>query len=98
MTVWPEPIRFQWDTGNIDKNWVKHQVTNAECEEIFFDPHKRLFYPAPRSGGETRYGLIGQTKDRRLLFVVFTIRGQTVRVISARDLNKRERGLYEETA
>jgi len=98
MTVWPEPIRFQWDAGNIDKNWVKHRVTNAECEEVFFDPHKRLFSPAPRTERETRYGLIGQTQDRRLLVVIFTIRGHAVRVISARDLNKRERGLYEEGA
>ena len=98
MTVWAEPIRFQWDAGNIDKNWTKHRVTNAECEEVFFDPHKRLFSPGPRPGGETRCGLIGQTKDRRLLVVICTIRGHAVRVISARDLNKRERGLYEETA
>lgn len=96
MTVWREPIRFQWDAGNLDKNWIKHQVTNGECEEAFFDPHKRLFHPAPRTDRETRYGLIGRTKDKRLLFVVFTIRGQAVRVISARDLNKREQGLYEE--
>ena len=98
MTVWAEPIRFQWDAGNIHKNWIKHRVTHAECEEAFFDPHKRLFHPAPRTERETRYGLIGQTKDRRLLVVIFTVRGPAIRVISARDLNKRERGLYEEGA
>ena len=98
MTVWKEPIQFQLDAGNREKNWIKHGVTNAECEETFFDPHKRLFHPAPRTEPETRYGLIGKTKEERLLFVVFTIRGHTVRVISARDLNKRERELYEETA
>ncbi len=98
MTVWPEPIRFQWDAGNREKNWLKHRVTNAECEEMFFDPHKRLFHLTPRTERETRYGLIGRTKDKRLLFVVFTIRGHAVRVISGRDLNKRERGLYEEVA
>ncbi len=96
MTVWPEPIRFQWDAGNREKNWIKHRVTNAECEEMFFDPHKRLVSLGPRTERETRYGLIGRTKEKRLLFVVFTMRGHTVRVISARDLNKRERGLYEE--
>ncbi len=96
MTVWPEPIRFQWDAGNLHKNWVKHRVSNGECEELFFDPHKRLLHLTQREEGELRYALIGRTKLERLLFVVFTVRGHTVRVISARALNKRERGLYEE--
>jgi uncharacterized DUF497 family protein len=98
MTVWPEPIQFQWDAGNHEKNWLKHHVTTGECEEAFFDSHKRIVGSALHAGHETRHILIGQTQGHRLLFVVFTIRGRTVRVISARDLNKRERGLYEETA
>ena len=97
MTVWQEPIQFQWDAGNQEKNWVKHRVTNAECEEAFFDPHKRILGSALHAGHEARYVLVGQTQANRLLFVVFTIRGHTVRLISARDLNRRERGLYEET-
>ena len=98
MNVWEEPIQFQWDAGNRDKNWLKHGVTTAECEETFFDPHKRVVGSALYTGRETRSVLIGQTQAGRLLFVVFTIRGHTVRVISARNLNRRERGLYEETA
>ena len=98
MIVWQEPIQFQWDTGNREKNWLKHRVTTAECEEVFFDPHKRIAQPPLRAGRETRYVLIGRTQAQRLLFVVFTLRGHTVRVISARHVNKRERGLYEETA
>ena len=97
MTVWQEPIQFQWDAGNQEKNWVKHHVTNAECEEAFFDPHKRLLYPTLHGERETRHVLIGYTAGKRLLFVVFTIRGHTVRIISARDVHGRERGLYEET-
>ena len=98
MHVWKEPIQFQWDAGNREKNWLKHRVTAAECEEAFFDPHKRLLASALRAGRETRSVLLGQTQAHRRLFVVFTIRGDAVRVISARNLNKRERGLYEETA
>ena len=98
MNVWGEPIQFQWDAGNQEKNRIKHGVTYAECEEVFFDPHKRLLDSMLHGGRETRHVLIGYTTDKRLLFVVFTIRGHTVRVISARDVNKRERGLYEETA
>ena len=98
MTVWQGPIQFQWDAGNNNKNWGKHQVTNVEGEEGFFDPHKRLFPTTPHEGREVRRLLIGRTQRERLLFVVFTIRGHAVRVISARDVNKRERGLYEESA
>lgn len=98
MTVWREPIQFQWDVGNQEKNWIKHRVTNAECEEVFFDPHKRILGSALHARDETRYALIGQTQGDRLLIAVFTMRGHTVRVISARDVNRRERGLYEETA
>ncbi|MDP3722346.1 MAG: BrnT family toxin [Candidatus Omnitrophota bacterium] len=98
MTVWKEPIRFQWDAGNREKNWTKHRVTTAECEEVFFDPHKRTLESMLHAGREVRHVLIGQTQGNRLLFVVFTLRGDTVRVISARNLNKSERGLYEETA
>jgi uncharacterized DUF497 family protein len=96
MTVWQEPIQFQWDAGNREKNWIKHRVTNAECEEVFFDPHKRLLRPTLRGEGETRHIVIGYTMDKRLLCIVFTIRGHMVRVISARDAHKRERSLYEE--
>lgn len=98
MNVWKEPIQFQWDAGNRDKNWLKHGVTTAECEEAFFDPHKRIVGATLHADRETRYVLLGQTQANRLLFVVFTIRRQTVRVISARNLKRRERGLYEETA
>ena len=97
MTVWQEPIQFQWDAGNQEKNWVKHRVTHAECEEAFFDPHKRLLRATLHGEHETRHVLIGCTASKRLLFVVFTIRGHAVRVISARGVHKRERWLYEET-
>ena len=97
MTVWREPIQFQWDAGNHNKNWITHRVTTAECEEVFFDPHKRWWRPAPQGARETRHVLIGYTAGRRLLFVVFTIRAHAIRVISARDAHRRERGLYEKT-
>ena len=97
MTVWQEPIQFQWDAGNREKNWVKHRVTNGEAEEAFFDPHKRLLGPTLHGERETRHVLIGHTTGQRLLCVVFTIRGHTVRVISARNAHRRERSFYEET-
>lgn len=85
---------FQWDEWNRDKNLLKHQVTDEECEEVFFDDFKKLLNDPLHSGQEQRYILIGKTKRHRVLFIVFTIRRQLIRVISARDLNKKERNLY----
>lgn len=98
MKIIPEPLIFEWDEGNQGKNWQKHHVGISEAEEVFFDEHKKL-YPDPiHSGKEKRKIIIGKTKKDRVLFLIFTIRKQKVRIISARDLNKREEGLYEKTA
>ena len=94
MQFFEKIVQFEWDSGNKDKGWKKHRVTNLEAEEVFFDPHKRI-YRAKKEQGEDRFLLIGKTIDGRLLFVVFTMRQNVVRVISARDLNRRERKLYE---
>lgn len=94
MKILPEPLAFQWDTANKDKNWQKHQVSSQEAEATFFDPHKRILKDPLHSGREERYVLIGESIRKRLLFVVFTIRKKEICIISARDLNKKERKLY----
>ena len=91
-------IGFEWDAHNRDKNLAKHRVTNEECEEVFFDERKNILKDLLHSGTEKRYIVIGSTKESRVLFVVFTIRNTKIRVISARDLNKKERHLYEKEA
>ncbi len=96
MEFFKDPPEFEWDTGNREKNFIKHRVTNAECEEAFFDPHKRLLKETLHVGSSTkekRYVLIGNTQADRPLFIVFTLRRNKIRVISARDLNRKERGL-----
>lgn len=95
MLTFPTPLRFEWDKGNRHKNSVKHEVTNEECEEVFFDDGKKIAKDVMHSGKEERHILIGKTSMGRLLFIAFTIRSSCVRVISARDLNKKERPLYE---
>lgn len=92
-----EPIAFQWDKGNIDKNWVKHKVKNKECEEVFFDLNKKIAKDPIHSKKEDRYILLGKTKKGRILYTVFTIRNNKIRVISARDINIKEKCLYEKT-
>lgn len=89
-------MEFVWDEGNQYKNWKKHKVSSQECEEVFEDEVKKIFQDPVHSETEDRYILIGVTKNTRLLFIIFTMRGKKVRVISSRDLNKKERGLYEE--
>ena len=96
MITIKEPHEFEWDKGNKDKNWLKHKVKNEECEEIFFDKKKKILKDVLHSGKEKRFIILGKTKKERLLFVVLTIRNKKVRVISARDVNKKEVILYEE--
>lgn len=93
-----EPIEFQWDEGNLNKNWTKHCVTNKECEEAFFDEKKKVARDPLHSKEEDRYVLLGKTKKGRLLYTVFSVRNNKVRVISSRDINKKERKLYEKAA
>ena len=94
MITVPQPISFQWDKGNSGKNVRKHGIHDMECEEVFFDPEKKLFEDIFHSGIEERYILLGSTKEGKVLFVVFTIRNNLVRVISARKINKKEKKLY----
>ena len=86
---------FQWDDGNISKNWYKHQVSRAETEEVFFNRPIRVAQSNGRSLDEDRFAALGQTSEGRLLTVVFTIRSDQIRVISARPMGRRERRMYE---
>ena len=85
---------FDWDEGNRDKNWISHQVTSSECEEIFFNQPLVVADDVPHSKDEQRYYALGQTNAGRLLFLVFTIRTELIRVISARDMSRKERKEY----
>ncbi|MDP2638125.1 MAG: BrnT family toxin [Candidatus Levybacteria bacterium] len=96
MKVVEKAFEFEWDKGNIDKNFKKHNVSNREAEEVFFDEKRFIFRDKLHSSGEERLRIIGRTKEKRLLFVVFTKRGKKIRIISSRDINKREVYLYEE--
>ncbi len=81
---------FDWDKSNILKNWERHRVAFDECEEVFF--HDPVFAPnLGHASGELRYFAYGRTVRRRLLTIIFTMRGNKIRVISARDMNRKER-------
>jgi uncharacterized DUF497 family protein len=85
---------FEWDTGNADKNWGRHRVNRAECEQVFFTRPLLIAPDAQHSRRGARFAALGKTVDGRRLSVVFTVRGTSVRVISARDMSRRDRRLY----
>jgi uncharacterized protein len=86
---------FEWDKGNVTKSFQKHGVTCAEAEEVFtehrFVPLGEQYYPPCP---EPRFGVLGKTHKGKLLFLVFTLRNERIRVISARPMNERERRFY----
>ena len=86
---------FQWDEGNAEKNWLRHAVSQGECEEVFFNSPLLVVPDEGHSAAEARFYALGQTDAGRGLFVVLTIRGALVRVISARDMSRREKKEYQ---
>ena len=91
-------VGFDWDAGNREKNWHKHGVSAGECEEIFFNLPLVVQDDTSHSKTERRFLVLGQTRAGRYLFVAFTIRKDKIRVISARDMNEKERIFYEQTS
>ena len=87
---------FQWDEGNSDKNWIRHQVTRFECEELFFNQPLIISEDSKHSKLESRFYSLGRTDSNCFLFISFTIREKLIRVISARDMTTKERKKYEE--
>lgn len=87
---------FDWDEGNLDKNWIKHRVSSVECEEVFFNFPLMLSDDEKHSKEEKRYYVLGQTNNGRNLFISFTVRDKQIRVISARDMSRKERKIYGE--
>ena len=81
---------FQWDDGNSGKNWDRHGVTDGEAEEIFFNDPFIAGSDVRHSEREVRFYALGRTDGARHLFVAFTIRGDQIRMISARDMTAKE--------
>lgn len=87
---------FEWDRNNIQKNWEKHRVSFLECEEVFFNQPLLVQDDDVHSKFEPRYYVLGRSNDGRHLFIVFTTRRNKIRVISARDMSRKERRIYRE--
>ncbi|OGE19143.1 hypothetical protein A3A14_01490 [Candidatus Daviesbacteria bacterium RIFCSPLOWO2_01_FULL_43_38] len=90
-------IGFQWDKGNVDKSYKKHGITTNEAEEIFVDENVFLVEDLKHPQSEQRLVAIGKSSQGKVLFVVFTVRKDKIRIISVRMANAKERRLYEKT-
>jgi uncharacterized DUF497 family protein len=87
-------VGFQWDDGNAEKNWKRHRVTQAEAEQVFFNKPILVTSDPGHSRAEERLFALGRTDIGRRLAIVFTIRGDLLRVISARPMSRQERAVY----
>jgi len=96
MQILPEIVQFVWDKGNEEKSKKSHGVEWWECEEVFFNFPLYLSPDIKHSKNEERFFAFGHSHADRLLTIVFTVRKKTIRVISARDMNKKERKMYHE--
>jgi len=96
VKIVPKPIIFEWDKGHIDKNLIKHAVTSKESEEVFGnEPHYLLEDAKHSTEKEARFMMWGMTNHKRKLTIIFTIRDEKIRVVSARDMHIKERRRYE---
>ena len=87
---------FDWDEGNARKN-EKHSVSMAETEQVFFNTPLLVLEDIKHSRHELRFHALGKTDMERLMHITFTLRdaGKKIRVISARDMHRKERSIYE---
>lgn len=93
--IFEQFLGFQWDVGNTNKNVLKHNVENWECEQVFFNRPLLVLDDLKHSVSEKRWAAFGKTDTDRFLVIVFTKRNNLIRIISARDMNNRERKFYD---
>ncbi|MDA0740114.1 MAG: BrnT family toxin [Nitrospirae bacterium] len=97
MIYFDQIIGFQWDQGNARKNVDKHDVSQSEAEQVFFNEPLLIVDDVKHGQSEPRFHALGVTTSGRRLHVTFTLREENtmVRVISARDMHRKERARYE---
>ena len=91
-------IGFEWDDGNARKSADKHDVSQSEAEQTFFNAPLLLLEDKKHSKQESRYHVLGKTDAARVLHITFTLREDDtlIRVISSGDMHKKERAIYEQ--
>jgi len=95
LQEYPDFTGFDWDKGSRDKNFKTHGVHGWECEQVFFNSPLIILEDEQHSAKEKRFAAYGPTDSGKQLMIVYTMRKKLLRVISARDMNKKEREFYE---
>jgi uncharacterized DUF497 family protein len=98
MTDLDQIVSFDWDDGNSRKSADKHGISQAEAESVFFNDPLIVVGDAKHGETEQRLHALGKTAQNRLLHITFTVRqnGTMIRVISARDMHRKERKVYDQ--
>jgi uncharacterized DUF497 family protein len=95
--LFKEKIEFDWDEGNLTKNFKKHKINRKSAEQLFFN--KEYFFPlgiqTTPQFDEPRFGVLGKDAEGKPLYACFTIRAGKIRIISVRPMSKMERKKYE---
>lgn len=97
MKVQDRELTFEWDKGNLEKSRRKHEITQEESETVFADENSLIIPDKPHSKTEERFAIIGKSDKNRNLFIVFTMRKEKIRIISARRMHKKEVEKYGKT-
>jgi hypothetical protein len=99
MIDWKQVTGFDWYAGNERIGEEKHTVSRFEAEEVFFNQPLLVLADQKHSQNEARYHVLGKNNDARLLHITFTLRSDNtlIRVISARDMHRKERNIYEQS-
>jgi uncharacterized DUF497 family protein len=95
LITMPDFEGFDWSGGNAEKNWDRHQVSPLEAEQVFFNSPLLTGEDDAHSQQEKRFFALGQTDEGRELFIAFTVRRRRLRVVSARDMSRKERKVYQ---
>lgn len=98
MINWKQVTGFDWDAGNERKSEEKHSVSRFEAEQVFFNQPLLVLADQKHCQNEARFHALGKSDDARLLHITFTLRSadSLIRVISARDMHRKERNIYEQ--
>lgn len=95
MSVKGRVSGFEWDKWNLNKSYTKHGILPKEAEEVFTDDSSIVLPDIRHSQKEERFIIVGRTLDKLNLFIVFTFRGDNIRIISARKMHRKEVLEYE---
>lgn len=89
-------MEFEWDSAKAASNLAKHGIDFSEAATVFGDPLAITYHDVEHSDTEDRFITFGSTTSGRLVVVVHLDRHDRTRIVSARNLTRRERKQYEE--